>query len=94
MVFYNMQFNSCSGGSKDNSMSYIEFKEQENEAFQHLNANDFHITNIMVTMHHLYHQGEIDADTEWRNALAIYCNNHNISCKDVFCEIVNILNKN
>lgn len=74
-------------------MSYIEFKEQEENAFNQLNANDFNVNNLMQTMHKLYHAGAIDADTEWRTALAKYCNNHNIAYKDIFCEILNILNK-
>lgn len=75
-------------------MSYIEFKEQEKEAFEYLSANDFNVNDIiMQTMHKLYHAGAIDADTKWRTALAKYCNNHNIAYKDIFCEILNILNK-
>lgn len=74
-------------------MSYIEFKEQEEKAFEQLNPNDFSVNNIIQTMHKLYHAGAIDADTKWRTALAKYCNNHNIAYKDIFCEILNILNK-
>lgn len=73
-------------------MSYIHSKEKE--AFEKLTAEDFNISNIMNTMHKLYKEGALDVDDKWRNALMTYCNNHNINYRDVFPEIINILNKN
>ena len=73
-------------------MSYLEMKKESNIRFDSLSAEDLSIKNIMNTMKNMYLNGANDMDIKWRYALEQYSKKHNIQYKDIFCEILNILN--
>lgn len=97
MMFYNMQFNSCSGGSKDNNMSYIDNTTLRQNAELKLNTfstEAFHINNILQSMENMYIEGALEYDQKWRNALKRFKENHEdkFTNRDIM-EIIKYLNE-
>lgn len=74
-------------------MSYLEMKDECKKAFDRLSPVDLSIYKLADTIRDMYINGARDMDDKWRQALVTYCNNHNISHRDIFFEMINILNK-
>jgi hypothetical protein len=53
---------------------YQIIEEKRKERLNKLDANNFHPSNIIATMGHLYAQGAEDMDDIWRNVVMEYLN--------------------